>query len=186
MSAAQLRVQKGMSVPPPSSPLCFLSVLLWCLITCAKEEFSWFESRCFDRGILPCCTQSLGSLLDGRRSLRSLAPLLTTRLDRIGTPKYDEDGFPRSNQCLVVQSDTYTRWRYVNHPHSRNEVSRERVWRPPACDVWLTGRNVSRWSIQIYIQHQPELSTWTTQGTLYTEGMSPSTPLDFCCCGKSW
>ena len=41
-------------------------------------------------------------------------------------------------------------------------------------------RNVQRWFIQIYIQHQPELPTWTPQGPVYAEGKSLSpffTPL---------
>jgi len=44
--------------------------------------------------------------------------VLITRLDRTGTPKYDEDGIPRSNKCLVIQSDPYSWWRYVRSPPS--------------------------------------------------------------------
>jgi len=39
--------------------------------------------------------------------------MLTSRFNWIGTPKYDEDGFPRSNKCPVVQSDPNPRRRWV-------------------------------------------------------------------------
>jgi len=40
--------------------------------------------------------------------------MLTSRFNWIGTPKYDEDGFPRSNKCPIFQSDPNPRRGWAN------------------------------------------------------------------------